>query len=108
MKIQLKEDSKELNEVVVTGYTTQRKADLTGSVAVVNTKDLKTTADTDPMRALQGHVPGMTITTDGSPQGTGNGSHPWHRLHQLVAGPAVHHRWSTDDDGTQLAEYQRY
>ena len=71
MKIQLKEDAKELNEVVVTGYTTQRKADLTGSVAVVNTKDLKTTADTDPMRALQGHVPGMTITTDGSPQGTG-------------------------------------
>lgn len=69
--VELKENSKELNEVVVTGYTTQRKADLTGSVAVVSTKDLKTSPDPDPMRALQGKVPGMTITTNGSPIGTG-------------------------------------
>ncbi len=71
MKVTLKENAKELTEVVVTGYQTQRKADLTGSVAVVQTKDLKTSSDSDPMRALQGHVPGMTITTDGSPSGTG-------------------------------------
>ena len=69
--IELKENSKELNEVVVTGYTTQRKADLTGSVAVVSTKDLKTSPYPDPMRALQGKVPGMTITSNGSPIGTG-------------------------------------
>ncbi|MDY4229168.1 MAG: TonB-dependent receptor [Prevotella sp.] len=69
--IELKENAKELNEVVVTGYTTQRKADLTGSVAVVSTKDLKTSPDPDPMRALQGKVPGMTITSNGSPIGTG-------------------------------------
>jgi len=71
LKIVLKEDATELNEVVVTGYTTQRKADLTGSVAVVQTKDLKTSSDSDPMRALQGKVAGMTITTDGSPSGIG-------------------------------------
>ena len=71
MKIVLKEDAQSLQEVVVTGYTTQRKADLTGSVAVVQTKDLKTSSDSDPMRALQGKVAGMTITTDGSPSGTG-------------------------------------
>ncbi|MDY4955459.1 MAG: TonB-dependent receptor [Prevotella sp.] len=71
LMIELKENSKELNEVVVTGYTTQRKADLTGSVAVVSTTDLKTSPDPDPMRALQGKVPGMTITTNGSPIGTG-------------------------------------
>ena len=72
MKITLQEGaSRELNEVVVTGYTVQRKADLTGSVAVVSTKNLKTSSDPDPMRALQGRVPGMTITTDGSPIGTG-------------------------------------
>ena len=65
MKITLKEDAQSLQEVVVTGYTTQRKADLTGSVAVVQTKDLKTSSDSDPMRALQGKVAGMTITTDG-------------------------------------------
>ena len=71
MTIELKENAKELNEVVVTGYTVQRKADLTGSVAVVNTKDLQTSPDPDPMRSLQGKVPGMTVTTNGSPIGTG-------------------------------------
>ena len=71
MKIILTEDSELLEEVVVTGYSTQRKADLTGSVAVVSTKELQTISDTDPMRALQGKVPGMTITTTGSPSGTG-------------------------------------
>ena len=71
MKIVITEDAQNLQEVVVTGYTTQRKADLTGSVAVVQTKDLKTSADSDPMRALQGKVAGMTVSTDGSPSGTG-------------------------------------
>ena len=71
MQITLDENNELLDEVVVTGYTTQRKADLTGSVAVVNTDDLKTTADPDPMRALQGKVPGMTITATGSPSGVG-------------------------------------
>ena len=71
MQVILEENNELLDEVVVTGYTTQRKADLTGSVAVVNTEDLKTTADPDPMRALQGKVPGMTITATGSPSGVG-------------------------------------
>ena len=71
MRVQLKENAKELNEVVVTGYQTQRKADLTGSVAVVKTDALKTSPDADPMRALQGKVPGMNITANGSPSGTG-------------------------------------
>ena len=68
MEVTLQEDANDLQEVVVTGYTTQKKADLTGSVAVVSTKNLKTSSETDPMRALQGRVPGMTVTTDGSPK----------------------------------------
>lgn len=71
MTVLLEEENELLQEVVVTGYQTQRKADLTGSVAVVSTDALKTISDTDPMRALQGKVPGMTITTNGSPSGTG-------------------------------------
>lgn len=71
VNVTLEEDSEMLEEVVVTGYSTQKKADLTGSVAVVSTKSLKTTSDADPMRALQGKVPGMTITANGSPSGTG-------------------------------------
>jgi TonB-linked SusC/RagA family outer membrane protein len=71
MSVILSEDAQSLDELVVVGYQTQRKADLTGAVAVVSTKSLKTTADTDPMRALQGRVAGMTVTTDGAPAGTG-------------------------------------
>ena len=71
MEITLSENSDVLDEVVVVGYSTQRKADLTGSVSVVDTKGLETTADTDPMRALQGKVAGMTVTSTGSPSGAG-------------------------------------
>ena len=68
MKVTLKDDAEVLQEVVVTGYQVQRKADLTGSVGVVETKDFKT-SNTDPMASLQGKVPGMTITSNGSPSG---------------------------------------
>ena len=71
VSVTLQEDNAQLDELVVTGYTTQRKADLTGSVAVVSTDELKTSPDPDPMRALQGRVPGMTVTGNGSPIGTG-------------------------------------
>ena len=71
MSIILPEDVSELSEVVVTGYQTQRKADLTGSVSVIKTDEMKTTSSTDPMKALQGRVPGMTITSNGSPSGQG-------------------------------------
>ncbi len=71
MQVTMQDNAKELAEVVVTGYSAQRKADLTGSVSVVETKELKTSSDTDPMRALQGKVPGMSITSDGSPVGAG-------------------------------------
>ncbi|MCM1491329.1 MAG: TonB-dependent receptor [Muribaculum sp.] len=70
--VALQEDTGLLDEVVVVGYQTMKKADLTGSVSVVNTKSLETSPDTDPMRALQGKVPGMTITANGSPSGTGS------------------------------------
>ena len=71
MKVTLKDDAEMLQEVVVTGYQVQRKADLTGSVGVVETKDLKS-SNPDPMASLQGKVPGMTITSNGSPSGEAN------------------------------------
>lgn len=70
--IYLDEDTGLLDELVVVGYQTMKKADLTGAVSVVSTKSLETTSDSDPMRALQGKVPGMTITGNGSPSGTGS------------------------------------
>lgn len=71
MNVVMSEDSDLLDEVVVVGYSTQKKADLTGSISVVDTKTFDTAADTDAMRALQGKVPGMTVTTTGSPSGAG-------------------------------------
>ena len=69
MKISLAEDSEVLEEVVVTGYTTQRKADLTGAVSAISAADLEKQQENNPMKALQGKVPGMNITADGSPSG---------------------------------------
>lgn len=69
MKVLLKEDSELLEEVVVTGYTVQRKADLTGAVSAISAKDLEKQQENNPMKALQGKVPGMNITADGSPSG---------------------------------------
>lgn len=71
MQVTLREDATELAEVVVVGYQIQRKADLTGSVGVVETKDFKSST-TDPMASLQGKIPGMTITSNGSPSGEAN------------------------------------
>ena len=70
LKIVMQDDSKQLNEVVVTGYTTQRKADLTGAISVVSVDEIAKQNENNPIKALQGRVPGMNITADGSPSGT--------------------------------------
>ena len=49
MKVTLKEDALSLNEVVVTGYTSQRKADLTGAVSVVSVSELAKQNENNPM-----------------------------------------------------------
>ena len=69
LKITLEEDAQLIDEVVVTGYTTQRKADLTGAVSVVKVDELKKVPENNPMRALQGKVAGMMVTADGNPGG---------------------------------------
>ena len=70
MEVAMKEDSKQLQEVVVTGYTTQRKADLTGAVSTVSVDELAKQNENNPIKALQGRVPGMNIAADGSPSGS--------------------------------------
>lgn len=69
VNIELLENANDLNTVIVTGYQQQRKADLTGAVSVVNVSDIKNVPLGNPVKALQGRVPGVFITTDGSPQG---------------------------------------
>ena len=70
LSIVLEDESKLLNEVVVTGYTTQRKADLTGAISVVSVDELAKQNENNPIKALQGRVPGMNISADGSPSGS--------------------------------------
>lgn len=66
MTVTLQDDALALEEVVVTGYTTQRKADLTGAVSVVSVNELAKQNENNPMKALQGRVPGMNIQADGN------------------------------------------
>ena len=57
----------ELDQVVVIGYGTQRKVDLTGSVAVVNTEEMKKVSHSNISTMLEGKIAGVQITTDGQP-----------------------------------------
>lgn len=67
VKIILKEDSKTLEEVVVVGFGTQKKVNLTGAVGVVSADEIADRPVSNAVQALQGIVPGLQITqTNGS------------------------------------------
>ena len=65
--IQLSSDNNVLEQVVVVGYGVQKKADLTGSVSIVNADELKKVSNSNISTMLEGKVPGVQITTDGQP-----------------------------------------
>ena len=65
--IQLESDSHLLDQVVVVGYGTQKKADLTGSVSIVNADELKRVSNSNISTMLEGKVAGVQITSDGQP-----------------------------------------
>ncbi len=56
-----------LSEVIVTGYSTQRKRDITGAVAVVDATDLNKVATTSFIQKLEGRAAGVTVSTSGEP-----------------------------------------
>lgn len=63
MQVILQEDSELLDEVVVVGFGTQKKVNLTGSVGVATAKDLESRPVSNAVQALQGLVPGLNIAT---------------------------------------------
>lgn len=67
----LKEDTKTLDEVVVIGYGVQKKADLTGSVANINTEKLNTQSNANIGQALQGKIAGVDIVSQGGAPDSG-------------------------------------
>lgn len=66
-KIVLSEDTETLEEVVVVGYGTQKKSDLTGSVMQVKSKDITSVTANNPIQALQGRVTGVSVVTNSRP-----------------------------------------
>lgn len=67
ISVELKESSMALNEIVVTGYTAQRKKDITGAVSVVNVTSLKQVPVGTGEEALQGRASGVTVISSGQP-----------------------------------------
>ncbi|MDM8177665.1 TonB-dependent receptor plug domain-containing protein [Olivibacter sp. 47] len=70
--VTLEEDLLGLEEVVVVGYGTQRKADITGSVAIVDVAESKKYLTNDISQLLQGRSPGITVNSDGQPGASPN------------------------------------
>ncbi|WP_184547998.1 SusC/RagA family TonB-linked outer membrane protein [Mucilaginibacter sp. FT3.2] len=71
INVTLKDEEKQLNEVVVVGYGTQRRRDITGSVASVKGDQFKNQPITNPTEALQGRVAGVDIVKNsGAPDAT--------------------------------------
>ena len=71
INIKLLEDNNELNEIVVVGYGTMKKSDLTGSVSDLQSKDFNKGLVTSPSDLLQGRTAGVNITSNGGEPGGG-------------------------------------
>lgn len=71
INVTLSSGLQELEQVVVVGYGTQRKRDVTGTVASVKGEEIEKMTVTNPINALQGKVPGLTISNSGTPGATG-------------------------------------
>ncbi len=69
LNISMIESISQLDEIIVTGYQSQKKVDLTGAISVVNVQEMVDIPSTNPMQAAQGRVPGLYIETTGSPSG---------------------------------------
>ncbi len=68
-QVVLKEDNKTLGEVVVVGYGTMRRKDVTSSITTLKQEDLNLGVITTPGEMLQGKVPGLVVTTTANPNG---------------------------------------
>lgn len=67
INVKLKEQAFDVGEVVVVGYGTQKKLEVTGSVAQIKGEDISKQSSVNPMSALQGKVAGVQITNSGAP-----------------------------------------
>ena len=113
VNVQLETDSRSLDAIVVTGYSKQKKADLTGAVTVVDVTELKKVAANNPIQALQGRAAGVDITNDGSPSGSGttvrirgigtlNNNDPLYIIDGVATKSGMHELNSSDIESIQV------
>ena len=69
LNVMMQDDNVLLDEVVVVGYGTMQRKDLTGSITTVQSKDLNVGSYTDPGQLLQGKVPGLVVVQNSDPNG---------------------------------------
>lgn len=65
--VQLEEDAQNLNDVIVVGYTAEKKRDIKGAVSIVKMGDALKETNANIFTSLQGRVPGLDVSTDGAP-----------------------------------------
>lgn len=71
LQVRLKPDQNNLNDVVVVGYGTQKKKDLTGAIATISAEDITGRQTIQVSEALQGAIPGVSVTRNNSSPGAG-------------------------------------
>ncbi|MDR1381836.1 MAG: TonB-dependent receptor [Tannerella sp.] len=74
LSVQLKEDTQKLDEVIVVGYGTQRKVNLTGAVSSISSKDLTVAPVANTTNALAGRLPGLTVIQNSGQPGSDGAS----------------------------------
>lgn len=112
LSVSMEPGSADLEQVVVTGYQTQKKADLTGAVSIVEVGELKKQAVANPLKALQGQVAGVFITSNGSPSapatirirgvGTLNNNDPLFIIDGVPTKSGMHELNSNDIESMQV------
>ncbi|CAM1334737.1 SusC/RagA family TonB-linked outer membrane protein [Tenacibaculum aestuariivivum] len=71
INITLLEDDENLDEIIVVGYGTQKKSDVTGAIGQIKTEELNKVVTTNPTDALQGRISGVTVTSSSGSPGAG-------------------------------------
>lgn len=112
IKVHLKNDFENIDEVITVGYRTERKADLTGAVSVVDVDDMMSASENNPIKALQGRVPGMQVSADGNPSGsasvqirgvgTWNNTDPLYIIDGVASTSGMHELNSNDIESIQV------
>lgn len=112
LNITLETSVSQLEELVVVGYTTEKKKDLTGSVSVVEINQVKRLPAGNVIKNIQGRVPGVFVTTDGSPgsgasirirgSGTLNNNDPLYIIDGVPTKSGMHELNANDIESVQI------